>query len=318
MLIPTLFLIGGLIILTAGAELLVSGSSRLATRLGISPLLVGLTIVAFGTSAPELAVSIQSATSDRSALALGNVIGSNIANIGLVLGLTALITPIRIERQLLKKQIPLVIVSSLFMGLLLLDDQIDFSDGIFLTSGLLIYLIISYGQVDKEFEAQELVIDTSKAIKEVRATSLNMVCIIAGLVMLVLGSRVFVDNAVTFAQLIGLSEAAIGLTLVAVGTSIPELATCLIAARKNQPDIAIGNVIGSNLFNILCVLGVTALIAPILGDQFALVDFAIMVLFSLILLPLAWTDLTLSRMEGLFLLSGYVVYLVFVGQQGIR
>lgn len=316
MLIPTLFLIGGLIILTAGAELLVSGSSRLATRLGISPLLVGLTIVAFGTSAPELAVSIQSATSDRSALALGNVIGSNIANIGLVLGLTALITPIRIERQLLKKQIPLVIVSSLFMGLLLLDDQIDFSDGIFLTSGLLIYLIISYAQVDKEFEAQELVIDTSKAIKEVRATSLNMVCIIAGLVMLVLGSRVFVDNAVTFAQLIGLSEAAIGLTLVAVGTSIPELATCLIAARKNQPDIAIGNVIGSNLFNILCVLGVTALIAPILGDQFALVDFAIMVLFSLILLPLAWTDLTLSRMEGLFLLSGYVVYLVFVGQQG--
>lgn len=316
MLIATLFLIGGLIILTAGAELMVSGSSRLAMRLGISPLLVGLTIVAFGTSAPELAVSIQSTTSDRSALALGNVIGSNIANIGLVLGLTALITPIRIERQLLKKQIPLMIVSSLFMGLLLLDGQIDFSDGIFLTSGLLIYLIISYGQVDKEFEAQELVIDTSKAVKEVRATSLNMVWIITGLVMLVFGSRVFVDNAVTFAQLIGLSEAVIGLTLVAVGTSIPELATCLIAARKNQPDIAIGNIIGSNLFNILCVLGITALIGPILGDQFALADFAIMVLFSLILLPLAWTDLTLSRMEGLFLLSGYGVYLVFVGQQG--
>ncbi len=134
MLIPTLIMIAGFIILATGAELMVSGSSRLAIRLGISPLLVGLTIVAFGTSAPELAVSIQSTTSNLSALALGNVIGSNIANIGLVLGITAIITPIRIERQLVRKQIPLVIISSLFLGLLLLDDQIDFSDEIFLTT----------------------------------------------------------------------------------------------------------------------------------------------------------------------------------------
>jgi cation:H+ antiporter len=146
-------------------------------------------------------------------------------------------------------------------------------------------------------------------------TSLNLVLIIAGLFLLVFGSRVFVANAVTLAHIIGITEAVIGLTLVAVGTSIPELATSLVAISRNQADIAIGNVIGSNIFNILCVLGVTALIGTISGDQFAIADFAVMVLFSLILLPLAWTDLTLSRTEGLFLLAGYVVYLVFVSQQ---
>jgi cation:H+ antiporter len=139
--------------------------------------------------------------------------------------------------------------------------------------------------------------------------------IIAGLVLLVFGSQVFVDNAITLARLIGVSEAVIGLTLIAVGTSIPEMATSVIAATRKQPDIAVGNIIGSNVFNILCVLGITAIISPVLGDQFAVADFAAMIVFSFILLPLAWTDLTLSRTEGLFLLAGYAVYLVFVSQQ---
>lgn len=315
MLNPILFLACGFIMLAAGAELMVSGSSRLAIRLGISPLVVGLTIVAFGTSTPELAVSIQSTTNDLSALALGNVIGSNIANIGLVLGITALISPIRIERQVIKNQIPLVIVSSLLMGVLLLDDQLDLSDGIFLTSGLLAYLLFSYGRSSAALAPEELTIDTSRAAKEAGATSLNLVFMITGLALLIFGSQVFVSNAATMARLMGISEAMIGLTLVAVGTSIPELATSFVAAMRNQADIAVGNIIGSNLFNILCVLGITALISPIYGDQFAIADFAIMVLFSLILLPLAWTNFTISRTEGLFLLCGYMVYLVFVWQQ---
>jgi len=316
MLTPLLFLFCGFVLLGIGAELMVNGSSKLAFRFEVSPLIVGLTIVAFGTSAPELAVSIQATNDGRSALALGNVIGSNIANIGLVLGLTALIHPIRIERGLVRKQIPLVIASSILMGILLLDGQLDYSDGLFLTCGLLAYLIFSYRQAEFEFDAEELSIGDSHGLNTLQATSLDLLFIVGGIVMLVFGSQVFVDNAVTMARLIGISDAVVGLTLVAIGTSIPELATSLVAAWRKQSDIAIGNILGSNLFNILCILGVTAIIGTISGDQFALLDFVVMVLFSLILLPMAWSGLSIDRVEGVFLLAGYVVYLVFVTQQG--
>ena len=295
---------------------MVNRSSKLAIQYGISPLIIGLTIVAFGTSAPELAVSIKAATSGSSALALGNVIGSNIANIGLVLGITALIHPIRIERQLVRKQIPLVIASSILMGLLLLDGQLDYSDGIFLTCGLLAYLIFSYRQSNKEFDSSELSISKPSDSKATAGTSLNLLGIVFGIALLVFGSQVFVANAVTLAHLLGVSEAVVGLTVVAIGTSIPELATSVVAAWRKQSDIAIGNILGSNLFNILCILGVTSIISTIYGDQFALLDFLIMIFFSLMLLPFAWTGLTISRVEGVFLLSGYVVYLVFVTNQG--
>ena len=301
--------------LGAGAEFMVNGSSRMAMRVGISPLIVGLTIVAFGTSAPELAVSIKSNADGFSALALGSVIGSNIANIGLVLALTALVCPIRIEKDVVKKQIPIVIGSSALMGILLIDGQLDMSDGLFLAMGLLAFLILSYRQADTEFSHDELDLHPSRTAKDAGRTSLNLLLILAGLGLLVFGSQVFVANAITLARVIGVSEAVIGLTLIAVGTSIPELATSLVAATRKQPDIAIGNIIGSNVFNILCVLGITAIISPVLGDQFAIADFAAMIMFSFILLPLAWTDLTLSRTEGLFLLAGYAVYLVFVSQQ---
>ncbi|MDP6415305.1 MAG: calcium/sodium antiporter, partial [Gammaproteobacteria bacterium] len=292
-LVPAFFVICGFIMLGAGAEMMVSGSSRLAIRWGVSPLIVGLTIVAFGTSAPELAVSIESTTSNLSALALGNVIGSNIANIGLVLGILALIKPIRIERQLVRKQIPLVIISSMLMGVLLLDGQLDLSDGLFLTMGLLGYLIISYRQAAVEFNAQELELHPAQHKRHSGRTLFYLVLIIAGLSLLVFSSRIFVVNVITLARLLGISEAVIGLTLVAVGTSIPELATSLVAAAKNQADIAIGNVVGSNIFNVLCVLGITAIIGTVYGDQFAVADFTVMILFSLVLLPFAWTSFTL-------------------------
>lgn len=315
MLVPTLLVICGFIMLGFGAEVMVSGSSRLAVRIGISPVIVGLTIVAFGTSAPELAVSIKSSTQGHSALALGNVIGSNIANIGLVLGITALISPIRIEKQLVKRQIPIVILSTVAMGLLLIDGSLNLTDGAVLSIALLAFLYFSFRQAGSEFSPEELDIKPARAAKEAGRTSIQIALIAAGLALLVFGSQVFVDNAVTLARIIGVSESIIGLTLIAIGTSIPELATSFVAAMRRQPEIAVGNIIGSNVFNVLCVLGITALISPVLGDQFSTIDFAVMFFFSLILLPLAWSNLTLSRMEGVFLLVAYFAYLIFVTLQ---
>lgn len=308
-----LLLLTGFVMLGLGAELMVSGSSRLAIKLGISPLIVGLTIVAFGTSAPELAVSIQSTNAGSSALALGNVIGSNIANIGLILGITALIKPIKIEHDLVKKQIPLVIGSTGVLGfLLLMDRELDFSDGLLLTGALLIYLYINSRQSNTEFDAQDLTINAGSAREDISGTLKFCLFIVIGLGLLVSGSQLFVDNAVGIAKEFGISEAIIGLTLVAIGTSVPELATSLIATMRNQSDIAIGNVIGSNIFNILCVLGITAVVGTISGSEIALFDFGVMVAFSIILLPFAWTSLTLSRLEGLFLLLAYIGYLIYI------
>lgn len=315
MLLPFLFLLAGFVLLGVGAEVLVRGASRLAFAVGVSPLIVGLTIVAFGTSAPELAVSVQSSASGNSALALGNVIGSNIANIGLILGITAVIHPISIEQKLIRQQMPMVIAASLLMAVLLWDRVIDFSDGLFLTCGLVAYLVVNYLQANDQFEADELSINPGEPSTTLADTGLNLGYIVTGIIILVFGSRVFVDNAITIAHLFGVSEAIIGLTLVAVGTSIPELATSMVAALRRESDIAIGNVVGSNLFNILCVLGVTALIASVSGDQFTLADLVVMILFTLILLPMARSNLTVSRTEGLFLLCGYGVYLIFVAQQ---
>lgn len=310
MLIPIFFLVCGFIMLGAGAEFMVSGSSKLAIRLGISPLIVGLTLVAFGTSSPELAVSIESIAADRSPLALGNIIGSNIANIGLVLGITAMIAPIKIEGELVRKQIPMMIGATLLMSLLIIDGELSYADGFILTSGLLGYLILSYTQANSEFDPDELNLDTSKVRDEAGASFINFVWIIGGLGLLILGSQVFVENAVTLARLLGMSEALIGLTLVAIGTSVPELATSLIAAFRNQADIAVGNIVGSNIFNILCVLGITALIGAISTEGLYLSDLVAMILITFILFPMARSGLSLSRIEGALLLMLYICYLL--------
>lgn len=262
-----LFLVLGFMLLGSGAELLVRGSSALALRLGMSPLLVGLTIVAFGTSAPELAVNIQSTAAGQSALALGNVVGSNIANIGLILGITALINPIRIKRQLIRKQIPLVVFSSIFMWLLLIDGELSVLDGVLLTSGFFAFLFSSYRQsVAEPAEANS---EINSALSVTPALSINVALTIAGMILLILGSTLFVDNALVIARTVGVSEAVIGLTLVAIGTSIPELATSLFAALKGKTELAIGNIIGSNLFNIPGILGLTALIGTVSAAQFS-------------------------------------------------
>jgi|AP95_1055475.scaffolds.fasta_scaffold02192_4 cation:H+ antiporter len=311
MLTPIIFLSFGFILLVAGAETLVRGSANIALRAGISPLIVGLTIVALGTSAPELAVSVRSITSDLSGLALGNVIGSNIANIGLILGITALINPLRITRQLLRNQIPQMIAASLLLWILLLDNSLGFFDGMILTTALLAFLVYNFRQASVETQDQDIPISAPDFSLIARGMAFDVVLVIVGMALLVYGSIVFVSNAVTIARVMGVSEAVIGLTLVAIGTSIPELATCSIAAFRKQTDIALGNIIGSNLFNILGILGITSLIAPVNGDQISSQDFIFLMLFALILYPMARSGMNINRTEGAFLLSGYLVFLVF-------
>ena len=312
MLLVLLLLLAGFVILGLGAELMVRGSSTIAVKLGISPLVIGLTVVAFGTSAPELAVGIESTLSNRSALALGNVIGSNIANIGLILGIMSLINPLKIELSLVKKQIPLVIGSAIFLWFLLLDQQIVFTDGIFLTLGLMGFLYFSYQQASQDEVACELITANPIIGKPTRPLVLHIVILVAGLVMLVYGSSLFVQNATELARLLGVSEAIIGLSIVAVGTSVPELATSIVAAYKNEAGLAVGNVVGSNLFNTLGILGITSLIAPINGSEFDMVDFGVMLAYAVILLPFAWTNLLISRKEGFVLLAGYLAYMVYL------
>ncbi len=311
MLISLLLLLGGFILLLAGAEVLVRGACSLAIKIGISPIVVGLTIVAFGTSAPELAVSLKSTSSNLSALALGNVVGSNIANIGLVLGITALINPIKIERDLVKREIPMVIVSSVILWILLYDGELALWDGIILSAGLIAFLVYNYFEEDDE-EAELLQVPGAVSDTDTANIFILIAYIVIGLALLIFGSDVFVDNAIDIARSMGVSEAIIGLTLIAVGTSIPELATCIVAARRNQPDIAMGNVVGSNMFNILGILGLTAIFGTVSAAQFSQIDFVVMLAFSLVLLPMARSELTLSRLEGLLLLSGYFGYMVYL------
>lgn len=299
-----LSILGGLVILTIGAELLVRGASSIALKLGLSPLIIGLTIVAFGTSAPELAVSIKSAVAGNSGIALGNVIGSNIANIGLILGITALIRPIKIEPKILSHDIPVMIAASLLFWGLLLDDGLSFSDGVILASSLVLYLIYSYINAHKKVP-QETTAHTSRQW-------LSMVFIISGIVMLVSGGVLFVDGAVAIAQSFGISELIIGLTVVAIGTSMPELVTSIVAALKGESDIAIGNVVGSNLFNILGILGVTALIHPIISSDISAIDWFTMIALSFILLPLAYTGLRVDRREGAILVLSYLAYISYL------
>ncbi|MEZ5492678.1 MAG: calcium/sodium antiporter [Gammaproteobacteria bacterium] len=306
------FLILGFVILGFGAELLVRGSSTLALKLGIRPLVIGLTVVAFGTSAPELAVSIESALGGRSSIALGNVIGSNIANIGLILGLMALITPLTIELQLIKKQIPLMIASSLLLWLLLLDDQLGFVDGLFLSAGLIGFLLFSYQQARKDQATCQLIEANPIITTPSKPAFYYILMLMLGIAMLIYGSALFVDSAVELARLLGISQAVIGLTLIAAGTSIPELATSLVAALKKEPGLAVGNIVGSNLFNILGILGITAMLSTVAGSEFGLVDLGVMLSYAIILLPFAWTSLRISRIEGFTLLGGYVAYMLYL------
>ncbi|SUI85129.1 calcium/sodium antiporter [Shewanella morhuae] len=304
----TLSILGGFIILTLGAEALVRGASSIALRLGITPLIIGLTIVAFGTSAPELAVSVKSALAGNSGIALGNVIGSNIANIGLILAITALIRPIQVQSQVVKRDIPLMILASMLFWGLLLDGELSLIDGVVLLSLLVGYLAFSYISSKNSNEEEEIEAGPNNPL-------LSVLFIIVGISMLVGGGILFVNGAVDLAKTFGVSEVIIGLTIVAIGTSMPELVTSVIAALKGQSDIAIGNVVGSNLFNILGILGVTAIVQPVSALGFQSIDFIVMLAFAVIILPFSWTGLRIGRREGTVLLLGYLGYMGYLVNQ---
>lgn len=316
MLITVALLIVGFVILGLGAELMVRGSSSIALKFGVPPLVIGLTVVAFGTSAPELAVSVESALTGRSAIALGNVIGSNIANIGLILGIIALIQPIPIDRELMRRQMPLLIGVSLLLWFILLDTELNLVDGALLTAGLVGFLFYSYRKASSDTDAEDLLTSSPVVVKEAKSSVFYAVMVVIGLAMLVYGSTLFVESAVKLARILGIGEAVIGLTIVAVGTSLPELATSLVAAWKRETGLAVGNVIGSNLFNILGILGITALIQPISSQAFDLLDFIVMLSFSVVMIPMAVRHHQLSRFSGALMLTGYLLYMAHLFTTG--
>jgi cation:H+ antiporter len=309
----------GLTVLTAGAEVLVRGAVALAAAMRISPLVIGLTVVAFGTSAPELVVSLQSAFTGQGDIALGNVIGSNIFNVLVILGLSAIIVPLRVDGQLIRFDVPLVIVLSIVVYGMALDGRIDRLEGALLVAGLVTYTVWSIRKsrlensvkVLGEFAAEYSEREASTPAKLVR----DIVMIGAGLAMMVVGGNLFVGAAVEVARAWGFSELVIGLTIVAAGTSLPEAATSVVAALKGERDIAVGNVVGSNIFNLMCVLGVTSLVAPdgIPASGTAISqDLPIMVLVAMACLPVFLVGHAIERWEACFLLAFYVLYAGFL------
>lgn len=304
------FLILGLLLLFAGGEGLVRGSAVLALRLGLQPLVIGLTVVAFGTSSPELVVSIKAALQDQGAIAAGNVIGSNIFNIGLILGLTALICPLKVQLQLLRIDAPIVVVLSLLALWVLGDQRIGRAEGALLSGLLVAYTAFTVIYARKHRPAAGVEAEFAQAIPApVGGLWRELFLILAGLGLLMAGSRLLVDGAVGLARGFGISEAVIGLTIVAAGTSMPELVTSLVAALKKEPDVALGNIIGSNIFNLLGILGMAALIKPLDTAGIQPRDLWVAIGFAAALIPILWSGLKLQLWEGALLLAGYGFYL---------
>lgn len=307
----------GLVFLIIGAQALVGGASRLAAVFGISPLVIGLTVVAFGTSSPELAVSVKAALSDQASIAVGNVIGSNIFNVLFILGLSALIVPLVVSRQLVRLDVPLMIVLSFIVLILALDKSFSRTDGLMLVTGLFVYVgFLIYQSRKENIEAKEAQAEEFAAEKYTKAGWLKDTgLILGGLALLVLGSRWLVDSAVSFAQYLGVSELVIGLTIVAAGTSLPEVVTSIIAAIRGERDIAVGNIVGSNIFNIMGVLGLASIVAPTgIGVSTAVIgfDIPVMIVVALACLPLFFTGGVISRQEGVLLLAYYVAYTAYL------
>lgn len=319
-----LLFLAGLITLIIGADLLVRGASRLAAAFGVSPLIIGLTIVAIGTASPEIAVSIQAAASGQGDLTLGNVLGSNIFNILFILGVTAMVTPIVIAEQLIRKDAPIMVGISLLTLLLAFNGTLSLFDGILLLIGLVAYIVFAMRQSKQESRAVQEEYAGEFAEKEphnTRSTTMNIVFITAGLGLLVLGSNWLVGSAVKLARTFGVSELIIGLTIVAAGTSLPEVATSVIAAIKKENDIAVGNVVGSNIFNLLCVLGLASIAAPggINISQDALrFDIPVMIFVALVTLPIFFIDGRIARLEGGLLFSYYIMYMIYVVLRAIQ
>lgn len=312
MLQQALMFLLGLVTLVLGADVMVRGASRLAVSFGVSPLVVGLTVVAFGTSAPEMAVSVGAALGGTPDLAIGNVVGSNIANVLLILGISALITPLLVDEQIIRQEIPIMIGASALLVVMSLDGGIGFVEAAVLFGLVIAYTVFLVVQSRRASKAAQDEFET-----EIPTSSwdshwaVQLLLIVVGLVMLVVGADWLVDAAVSFARAFGVSDLVIGLTVVAVGTSMPEIATSIVAALRGQRDIAVGNVVGSNVFNILAVLGVTGLVSgsglPV-SETARNFDLWVMLAVAFACLPIMITGREIARWEGVVFLGYYAAY----------
>ena len=304
--LSAVLLLIGLVMLCFGGNWLVSGGVTIAKKFRISNLVIGMTIVAYGTSTPELAASI-AAAGDHSAIILGNIIGSNIANVGMVIGVAAILVPLAVQKSVLRKEIPIMLGVSALIVLLSVDGEISQSDGAILLVGLGIFAVYTFRSALKQREQDTDDSDDNKNNNNIYMKSVGFIGI--GIIVLYVGAILTVDNAVVIATEFGLSEKIIGLTVIAIGTSLPELITSIIAIRKGHSDIGIGNIIGSNIYNILMIMGVGAALGGVLITADVYVDYAIMIIFSISLLIGLKTHI-INRTMGIILATGYLLYLV--------
>ncbi len=305
-------MLGGLVLLAGGAEGLVRGSSALALRLGVTPLVVGLTVVAFGTGSPELFVSVEAAARGEGGIALGNVVGSNISNVALILGLSALARPMKVRSELIRREVPLLIAVTLLPCLMLLDGTLGRVDGLILAAGSVAYTAFAYLAAKRD-RSKVVAEEFEEALAEPkRAAWIDVLLVIIGFALLLVGARLLLSGATAVAEGFGVSQVVIGLTIVAIGTSLPELATSFVASLRGEADVSFGNAIGSNILNILLVLGVAALIRPIEAQGLRPLDLGVMVASAMLLLPLMWRGWVLNRWEGAVLVAGYAAYLYSV------
>jgi cation:H+ antiporter len=317
MLMNVLLFVGGLVALIAGAELLVKGASRLALAVGVSPLVVGLTVVAFGTSSPEVAVSVGAVAAGNTDIAVGNVVGSNVFNVLFILGASALIAPLLVHAQIIRQEVPIMLGASILLLVVVLDGVLSRFDGALLFALLIAYTVFLVRQ--SRAESREIQDEYAQEYGQARNPAghwaLQVGLIIAGLVLLVVGSNWLVDASVAFARALGVSDLVIGLTIIAAGTSMPEVATSLLAALRGERDIAVGNVIGSNTFNILGCLGLSGLvssdglrIAPAVMNF----DLWVMIAVAVACLPVFMAGRQIGRGKGLLFLGYYVAYVAYL------
>jgi cation:H+ antiporter len=309
LLMIALYITGGLVLLYFGADWLVQGAVTLALHLGLSPLIVGLTVVALGTSVPEALVSVQAAIGHQGGIALGNVIGSNILNIALILGLSAFLRPLKVDSHLVKADVPLLAGATFMLVVLLEDFHISRMEGAFLLLCIVGYVAGNIMTVKRDSPDENKIEGMEVPENPGKTLWRDVGFLVLGIITLGFGANFLVSGAVDLARIFGLSEALIGLTIVSIGTGTPELATALMATFRKTPELAIGNAVGSNIFNIMFVLGIAGLVAPLDGKGISSVDLYVMLGVTILLLPTVWTGRILDRKEGLLFLAIYVGYL---------
>ncbi|MBN1931542.1 MAG: calcium/sodium antiporter [Desulfobacterales bacterium] len=315
------FFVIGVLMLYYGAEWLVKGSSSFARTLGIKPIVIGLTIVAFGTSAPELVVSLVSSIKGKSMIAVGNVVGSNICNIALILGLAALFQPIKSDSSVIKRDIPIMLLISFYLLIVTLNSTISRLEGASLLVGIILYTFLNYYIANRESKlgttepvSAEFALEGNNYIG---SRSKQIILIVTGIAGVIIGANILIDSAIKIMKVFGVSEKFIGLTIVAFGTSLPELATSVVAALRKEMDISIGNLVGSNVFNILSVIGAAALVKPIpipggFIESGLIIDYLAMIFTSALPLLMMRKTCTIRQRDGVILIGCYAIYLIYL------